>query len=73
VKGSLCTKLSKFRAEGVLELQLSMATNTYLLFSCDFLKFLANGVLSTTTILEKMPNNRFLIFPIFFFVQEQSF
>jgi hypothetical protein len=30
-----------------------LATNTYLLFCHDFLKFLAKGVLSTTTILEK--------------------
>jgi hypothetical protein len=28
-------------------------TNTYWLLYYDFLKFLANGVLSTTTILEK--------------------
>jgi hypothetical protein len=31
-----------------------LATNTYCLFYCDFLKFLANGVLSTTTILENV-------------------
>jgi hypothetical protein len=31
-----------------------LATNTYWLFYCDFLKFLANGVLSTTTILENV-------------------
>jgi hypothetical protein len=30
-----------------------LATNTYWSFYCDFLKFLAKGVLSTTTILEK--------------------
>jgi hypothetical protein len=30
-----------------------LAINTYLLFCYDFLKFLAKGVLSTTTILEK--------------------
>jgi hypothetical protein len=30
-----------------------LATNAYWLFYCDFLKFLANGVLSITTILEK--------------------
>jgi hypothetical protein len=30
-----------------------LVTNTYWLFYCDFLKFLAKGVLSTTTILEK--------------------
>jgi hypothetical protein len=30
-----------------------LANNTYLFFYCDFLKFLAKGVLSTTTILEK--------------------
>jgi hypothetical protein len=30
-----------------------LATNTYWSFVCDFLKFLAIGVLSTTTILEK--------------------
>jgi hypothetical protein len=30
-----------------------LATNTYFSFSCDFLKFLAIWVLSTTTILEK--------------------
>jgi hypothetical protein len=30
-----------------------LVTNTYWLFYYDFLKFLANGVLSTTTILEK--------------------
>jgi hypothetical protein len=45
------------------------ATNTYWLFHYGFLKFLA----TTTTILEKMSNNRFLIFLIFLFVQEQSF
>jgi hypothetical protein len=27
-----------------------LATNTYWLLYCDFLKFLANGVLSTTTV-----------------------
>jgi hypothetical protein len=30
-----------------------LVTNTYWSFSCDFLKFLAIGVLSTTIILEK--------------------
>jgi hypothetical protein len=30
-----------------------LVTDTYLLFYCDFLKFLAIGVLPTTTILEK--------------------
>jgi hypothetical protein len=30
-----------------------LATNTYWLFYCDFLKFLANVVFSTTTVLEK--------------------
>jgi hypothetical protein len=31
-----------------------LATNTYWLFYCDFLRFLAKGVLSTTTILENI-------------------
>jgi hypothetical protein len=31
-----------------------LATNNYWLFYCDFLKVLANGVLSTTTILENI-------------------
>jgi hypothetical protein len=31
-----------------------LATNTYSLFYYDFLKFLANGVLSSTTILENV-------------------
>jgi hypothetical protein len=31
-----------------------LATNIYWLFYCDFLKFLAKGVLSTTTILENV-------------------
>jgi hypothetical protein len=35
------------------------ATNTYYLFYYDFLKFLANGVLSTTTILEKYQTTDF--------------
>jgi hypothetical protein len=34
-------------------------TNTYGSFYCDFLKFLANGVLSTTTILEKCQTTDF--------------
>jgi hypothetical protein len=50
-----------------------LPTNTYWFFYCDFLKFLANGVLSTTTILEKCQTIDFLFFSIFFFVQEQSF
>jgi hypothetical protein len=36
-----------------------LATNTYWLFYCDFLKFLANGVLSITTILEKCKTTDF--------------
>jgi hypothetical protein len=36
-----------------------LATNTYWLFYCDFLKFLAKGVLSTTTILEKCQTTDF--------------
>jgi hypothetical protein len=39
-----------------------LATNTYWLFYCDFLKFLANGVLSTTSILEKCQTIDFLFF-----------
>jgi hypothetical protein len=35
------------------------ATNTYWSFYCDFIKFLANGVLSTTTILEKYQKTDF--------------
>ena len=50
-----------------------LAINTYQLFYYNFPKFLAKGVLSTTTIFEKISNNWFQIFPIFFFVQEQSF
>jgi hypothetical protein len=49
-----------------------LATNTYWTFYCDFLKFLANGVLSTTTILEKYQTTNFYFFQ-FFFVPEQSF
>jgi hypothetical protein len=49
-----------------------LAIYTYELFCYDFLKFLAKGVLSTTTIFEKISNNRFLVFPSFYFVQEQS-
>jgi hypothetical protein len=36
-----------------------VATNTYWTFYYDFLKFLANGVLSTTTILEKCQTTYF--------------
>jgi hypothetical protein len=36
-----------------------LATNTYWLFYCDFLNFLAKGVLSTTTILEKCQTTDF--------------
>jgi hypothetical protein len=50
-----------------------LAINTYQLFYYDFPKFLTKGVLSTTTIFEKISNNIFLIFPSSYFVQEQSF
>jgi hypothetical protein len=36
-----------------------LATNTYWLFYCDFLKFLVNEVLSITTILEKYQTTDF--------------
>jgi hypothetical protein len=36
-----------------------VATNTYWAVYCDFLKFLANGVLSTTIILEKYQTTGF--------------
>jgi hypothetical protein len=36
-----------------------LATNTYWLLYCDFLKFLAKGVLSTITILEKYQTTYF--------------
>jgi hypothetical protein len=39
-----------------------LATDTYWSFYCDFLKFLAIVVLSTTTILEKCQTPDFLIF-----------
>jgi hypothetical protein len=39
-----------------------LATDTYWSFYCDFIKFLAIGVLSTTTILEKCQTTDFLIF-----------
>jgi hypothetical protein len=39
-----------------------LATDTYWSFYCDFLKFLAIVVLSTTTILEKCQTTDFLIF-----------
>jgi hypothetical protein len=39
-----------------------LATNNYLVFYCDFLKFLAKGVLSTTTILEKCQTTNFYFF-----------
>jgi hypothetical protein len=38
------------------------ATNTYQLFYYDFLKFLAKGVLSTTTLLEKYQTTDFQFF-----------
>jgi hypothetical protein len=42
-----------------------LATNTYWLFYCDFLKFLAKWVLSTITILEndkqQIPNFSYLL------------
>jgi hypothetical protein len=51
-----------------------LAINTYWSFFCDFLKFLAIGVLSTITIVEKCQTTDFYnFFLIFFFVQEQSF
>jgi hypothetical protein len=43
-----------------------LATNTYWTFYCDFLKFLANGVLSTNTILEKYQTTNFYFFQFFF-------
>jgi hypothetical protein len=36
-----------------------LAIDTYWTFSCDFLKFMAIGVLSTTTILEKYQTTYF--------------
>jgi hypothetical protein len=36
-----------------------LATDTYWLFYCDFLKFLTIGVLPTTTILEKCQTTDF--------------
>jgi hypothetical protein len=50
-----------------------LATNTYWVFYYDFLKFMANGGAFYYHYTWKMPNNKFLIFPIFFFVQEQLF
>jgi hypothetical protein len=47
-----------------------LANNTYWLIYGDFLKF---GGLVVLFYIWKMSNNRFPNFPIFFFVQEQSF
>jgi hypothetical protein len=50
-----------------------LANDTYWLIYVDFLKFGGLVVLFTTTIFEKCQTTDFLIFSIFFFVQEQSF
>jgi hypothetical protein len=53
--------LLAFRCNNIVWYKVS-ATNTYLLFCYDFLKFLAKWVLSTTTILEKYQTTDFKFF-----------
>jgi hypothetical protein len=50
--------LLAFRCNNMTLYQI-LATNAYWLFYCDFLKFLAKRVLSTTTILEKCQTTDF--------------
>jgi hypothetical protein len=68
---SLSLFLLAFRCNNMSLCQM-FATNTYLLFYYDFLKFLAKGCFLLLLYLKNVKQH-ISNFPIFFFVQEQSF